>query len=235
MPAPSHSTKPTEDMVYTELYDSICERQILPDPKLGEALLAEHFGVSRTIIRQVLQRLAGDRLVRLEPNRGAFVTRITLDDAQQIYAAWRLVEEPIIREVTASITPEQIQSLRQLIAQERQACQEQDYPLLTRLSSQFHIQLAALSQNKYLSKFLGELIPLSSLAYFYEVKNMPLCTEDEHGQILDCIEAGDVDQAVAIAHRHLDGIQAALNAYASLDSQISLTDRLKIRKPSLSR
>lgn len=235
MPSPSHATKPTEDMVYTELYDSICERQILPDTKLGEALLAEHFGVSRTIIRQVLQRLAGDGLVRLEPNRGAFVARITLDEAQQIYAAWRLLEESIIREVTASITSEQIQFLRQLIAQERQACAAQDYPLLTRLSSQFHIQLAALSRNKYLGKFLGELIPLSSLAYFYEVKNMPLCTEDEHSQILDCIEAGDGEQAVAIAHRHLDGIQAALNAYASLDSQLSLADRLSRRQPSLSR
>ncbi|MEB3212326.1 MAG: GntR family transcriptional regulator [Leptolyngbyaceae bacterium] len=235
MPSSSSSTKPSEDMVYTELYDSICERQLLPDTKLGEALLAEHFGVSRTIIRQVLQRLAGNGLVRLEPNRGAFVERITLEEAQQIYAAWRLVEETIIRDVTPSITPEQIQSLRQLVAQERHACDEKNYPLLTRLSSQFHIQLAALSQNKYLGKFLTELIPLTSLAYFYEVKNMPLCTEDEHSQILDGIEAGDVEQAVAIAHRHLDGIEAALNAAASLDPHISLTDRLNMRKPSLSR
>jgi len=234
MASSSHSTKPTEEMVYTELYDSICERQLFPDTKLGEALLAEHFGVSRTIIRQVLQRLAGDGLVRLEPNRGAFVDRITLEQAQQIYSAWRLVEETIIRDVTPSITPEQIKSLRNLIAQERRACDEKDYPLLTRLSSQFHIQLAALSQNKYLGKFLRELIPLTSLAYFYEVKNMPLCTKDEHSKILDCIEAGDVEQAVAIAQKHLDGIEAALNACASLDSQISLADRLKIRKPPLS-
>ncbi|MEL6382581.1 MAG: GntR family transcriptional regulator [Cyanobacteria bacterium J06626_18] len=227
--------KPTEEMVYTELHDAICERQLLPDTKLGEALLAEHFGVSRTIIRQALLRLAGDGLVRQEPRRGAFVARISLEEARQIYAAWRLVESTIIREVTKSVTSEQIQVLRQLIARERQACDEKDYPLLTRLSMQFHINLAALSRNAYLGDFLKGLIPLTALAYFYDVKHMPLCTEDEHSQILNCIEAGDTEQAIAIAQQHLDGIEAALNSAASLEPQISLAERLSTRKPSLSR
>lgn len=231
--APTSSPKPTEEMVYTELHDAICERQLLPDTKLGEAPLAEHFGVSRTIIRQVLLRLAGDGLVRQEPRRGAFVAHITLEEAGQIYAAWRLVESTIIPKVTASIRSDQVQALRQLIAQERQACDQQNYPLLTRLSMQFHIELAALSPNAYLGQFLKGLIPLTALAYFYDVKNMPLCREDEHSHILDCIEAGDAQQAVKIAQKHLDGIEAALNTLASLDPQISLADRLSNRKPSL--
>lgn len=230
--APS-SYRPTEDAVYTELRDAICERQLLPDTKLGETPLAEHFGVSRTIIRQVLLRLAGEGLVRQEPNRGAFVARITLEEAQQIYAAWRLVEGTIIREITASITPKQVRALRNLIAQERQACDDKDYPRLTRLSMQFHIELAALSQNIYLGHFLQELIPLTSLAYFYDVKSMPLCTEDEHSQILNAIESRDAEQAVAVAHKHLDGIEAALNTFAALEPRLSLVERLATRQPSL--
>ena len=226
--APS-SHRSSEDEVYTELRNAICERQLLPDTKLGETLLVEHFGVSRTIIRQVLLRLAGEGLVRQEPNRGAFVARISLKEAQQIYAAWRLVEGTIIQEITGSITPKQVQTLRDLIAQERQACSEKDYPRLTRLSMQFHIELAALSQNVYLGRFLQDLIPLTSLAYFYDVRNMPLCTEDEHSQILNAIEAGDADQAVAVAHKHLDGIEAALNTFAALEPQLSLAERLATR------
>jgi DNA-binding GntR family transcriptional regulator len=226
--------KPTEEFIYTELYNTICERQLLPNTKLGEAMLAEHYGVSRTIIRQVLQRLAGDRLVKLEPNRGAFVAHLTLEEAKQIYEAWRLVEAAIIREVVKTITPEQIVTLRSLVAAERKACDEENYPLLTRLSMQFHTQLADLCSNQFLSRFLKELIPQTSLAYFYEVKKMPVCTKDEHGEILDFIEAGDEEAAVAAAKQHLDGIEAALNAHASLDQQISLVDKLKLRVPSLS-
>lgn len=228
-----NKAKPTEDAIYAELYNAICERQLLPDTKLGEAMLAGHYGVSRTIIRQVLLRLSGDYLVKLEPNRGAFVARLSLDEAKQIYAAWRLIEAEIIRDVTASITPKQIASLRTLIAAERKACSEADYPLLTRLSTQFHMQLADLCSNQFLSRFLKELIPQTSLAYFYDVRKMPLCTEDEHSIILNHIEAGDVKAAVTAALQHLDGIEAALNARASLVQEVSLVDKLKSRTPSL--
>jgi DNA-binding GntR family transcriptional regulator len=230
---PTLTEKPTEEFIYTELYNTICERQLLPNTKLGEAMLAEHYGVSRTIIRQVLQRLAGDRLVKLEPNRGAFVAHLTPQEAQQIYEAWRLVESSIIRDVVSTITPEQIASLRTLIAAERKACDENNQPLLTRLSMQFHIQLAELCKNQFLSRFMKEIIPQTALAYFYEVKNMPVCTKDEHGEILDLIEAGDAEAAVAAAKRHLDGIETALNARASLDQPISLVDKLKAKTPSL--
>jgi len=227
-------TKPTEDVIYNDLYNAICERHLLPDTKLGEATLAGHYGVSRTIIRQVLQRLAGDYLVKLEPNRGAFVARLSLEEAKQIYDAWRLVESEVIREVTAAITSAQIAELRAWIAAERKACDEQDFPLLTRLSAQFHIQLAELCPNKFLGRFLKEIIPQTALAYFYDVRRMPLCTKDEHSEILNYIEAGDVEAAVTSAKRHLDGIEAALNAQASLDQKVSLVDRLRARVPSFS-
>jgi DNA-binding GntR family transcriptional regulator len=223
------SPKPSEDWIYTELYNAICERQLPPETKLGEAILAKHYGVSRTIIRQVLQRLAGDRLVKLEPNRGAFVAKLTLEEAQQIYEAWRLVESAILREVTGSITPQQEANLRQLIAAERNACNEQDIPLLTRLSAQFHIQLADLSHNKFLSQFLKELIPQTSLAYFYDVQKMPICSRDEHSEILDHIVSGNVEEAIAAASKHLSGIEAAFNAHMSLHQPMSLVDKLKVR------
>ncbi|WP_416674212.1 GntR family transcriptional regulator [Egbenema bharatensis] len=226
--------KPTEDFIYTDLYNAICERHLPPDTKLGEAMLADHYGVSRTIIRQVLLRLSSDRLVKLEPNRGAFVSRLSLEEARQIYEAWRLVEAAIIRDVTRSITPEQVASLRALIAAERVACDEQNYPLLTRLSTQFHMQLADLCSNKFLSRFLKELIPQTSLAYFYEIRKMPVCTKDEHSDILELIVAGNAEAAVETARKHLDGIEAALNARAAVDRRISLVDKLNSRLSSLS-
>jgi DNA-binding GntR family transcriptional regulator len=226
--------KPTEDFIYTDLYNAICERHLPPETKLGEAMLAEHYGVSRTIIRQVLLRLSSDRLVKLEPNRGAFVARLTLEEARQIYEAWRLVEAAIIRDVTQSISAEQVASLRALIAAERVACDEQNYPLLTRLSIQFHMQLADLCSNKFLGRFLKELIPQTSLAYFYEIRKMPVCTKDEHSSILELIVAGEAEAAVEAARKHLDGIEAALNARAAIDRRVSLVDKLNSRLSSLS-
>lgn len=233
-PLPAGSKpKPTEELIYTELFDSILERRLPPDTKLGENLLAEHYGVSRTIIRQVLMRLAHDQLVKLEPHRGAFVASLTLDQAKQIYEAWRLTEAAIVRDVTRNITRKQVATLRSLVKEERIACEQRDVPRLSRLSAQFHIQLADLCQNKYLARFLKELIPQTSLAFFYEVQGMPICTKDEHSEILDQIASGDEEAAVHAAMRHLDGIESALNARASLNGNASLVDLLKSRSPSL--
>jgi len=225
--------KPTEDFIYTELYNAIVERRLPPETKLGENLLAEHYGVSRTIIRQVLMRLSHDRLVKLEPNRGAFVASLSLAEAKQIYEAWRLTEAAIVRDVTKTITKQQIGALRKLVTEERLACEQQDLPRLTRLSAQFHIQLADLCKNQYLGRFLKELVPQTSLAFFYEVRSMPICTKDEHSEILAYIASGDEEAAVAAAMRHLDGIEAGLNARAALNQTASLVDILKARTPSL--
>jgi DNA-binding GntR family transcriptional regulator len=224
--------KPTEDVIYAELYNSILERRLPPETKLGENLLAEHYGVSRTIIRQVLQRLAHDRLVKLAANRGAFVSSLSLEEAKQIYEAWRLTEAAIVRDVTKTITRKQIAALKKLVTEERLACEAQDLPRLTRLSAQFHIQLADLCQNQFLGRFLKELVPQTSLAFFYEVRSMPICTKDEHSEILEYITSGNEDAAVAAAMRHLNGIEEALNARASLTKPTSLLELLNARIPS---
>lgn len=224
--------KPTEDVIYDDLYNAILERKLPPDTKLGETLLAEHYGVSRTIIRQVLQRLSHDRLVKQEPNRGAFIASLSLEEARQIYEAWRLTEAAIVRDVTKTITRKQTAELRKLVAEERQACEVKDLPRLARLSAQFHMQLADLCHNKYLSRFLKELVPQTSLAFFYEVRSMPVCMKDEHSEILDLIASGDAEAAVAAAMAHLDGIEAALNTCASLRKSASLIDLLNSRLPS---
>ena len=237
MPTDHSSTpsppKSTEESIYTDLFDSILERRLPPTTKLGENLLAEHYGVSRTIVRQVLVRLAHDRLIDLEPNRGAFVASLTLEQAKQLYVAWRLIESALVREITCTITPPQIAELRLLVKEERLACERKDLPRLTRLSLQFHMELADMSQNKYLARFLKELIPQTSLAFFYEVQAMPICKKDEHSEILDRIAAGDEEAAVQAVLSHLDGIESALNALASLNGNASIADLLKSRSPSL--
>jgi DNA-binding GntR family transcriptional regulator len=223
------NSKPTEDFIYTELYNAILERRLAPETKLGENLLAAHYSVSRTIIRQVLQRLSHDRLVKLEPNRGAFVAVLSLEEAKQIYEAWRLTEAAIIRSVTQSITSEEVADLRSLIAQEREACHQKDLARLARLSVQFHLQLAELCPNQFLGRFLKELVPQTSLAFFYEVRNMPICGEDEHSKILDYIAAGEAESAVTAAINHLNGIESALNARAQIQRNTSIAEILETR------
>ena len=65
------------EAIYRAVSDAIVEQRLKPGARLREDALAEVFGISRTGIRKILQRLALEQLVTLTPRRGASVTRPT--------------------------------------------------------------------------------------------------------------------------------------------------------------
>ena len=80
----------SEDAIYERLMAAIFEHRLPPGTKLGEESLAAIFGVSRARIRRVLPRLAHDGVVHLEPNRGAFVAKPTVQEARDVFEARRV-------------------------------------------------------------------------------------------------------------------------------------------------
>ncbi|MEC9482925.1 MAG: GntR family transcriptional regulator, partial [Halomonas sp.] len=94
------------DTIYRTISDAIIEHRLRPGARLREDALAEVFGVSRTGIRKILQRLALEHLVTLTPRRGASVTRPTAEEARDVFAARQMVEcgvmEAVARRMTAA-------------------------------------------------------------------------------------------------------------------------------------
>src|SRR5215472_7189838 len=92
-----HSLKPASrwSLTYTRLRDAIFAHRLPPGTKLPEDELAAIYAVSRTVIRSALQALAHDRLVRLEPNRGAFVAHPTRLEAREVFEARALIEPKV--------------------------------------------------------------------------------------------------------------------------------------------
>ena len=82
---PRMETSSTAQIVEA-LTKAIVEHRLRPGTKLAEQKLADHFGVSRTLVRQALFQLSQNRLIRLEPARGAFVATPSADEARQVFA-----------------------------------------------------------------------------------------------------------------------------------------------------
>src|SRR5262245_48751779 len=73
------------EAVYREIHAAIVERRLPPGAKLPEPHLAELFGVSRTLIRQALQRLVHDHLAIQEPNRGVRIAEPSAEEVRHLY------------------------------------------------------------------------------------------------------------------------------------------------------
>jgi DNA-binding GntR family transcriptional regulator len=71
--------------IVESLTRAIVEHRLHPGTKLAEQKLADHFGVSRTLVRQALFQLSQNRLIRLEPARGAFVATLNRHEHQHQY------------------------------------------------------------------------------------------------------------------------------------------------------
>ncbi len=190
---------------------AIVEHRLLPGAKLAEQKLADHFGVSRTLVRQALFQLAQNKLIRLEPARGAFVSAPSVDEARQVFAVRRMLEAEMTRAFMQAASANKIAALREHVAQERQAVAREDVPGRTELLGDFHVRMAEQMGNTVLAQSLGELISRCALiTLMYQSRHEAEHSTDEHAAIVDAMAAGDTERAVALMNTHLDHVEASL-------------------------
>jgi len=217
-----------EEGIYERLVTAIFEHRLPPGTKLGEEGLAAIFGVSRARIRAVLPRLAHEGLVTLEPNRGAFVTQPTVDQARDVFEARRLIEPGIATRLARQ--PDRasaVARLRQHVATERRARVAGDSRMIVRLSGEFHVLLAELSGNSLLAKSMRELASLTCLIIaLYDRPTTPSCLGEEHGEIADAIATGDARRAASLMIEHLNHVEKELDLSMGADKPIDLAAAL---------
>ena len=76
--------------VHERIWSAIMDHSLPPETRLVEGELCEIFGLGRTRLRQVLQRLAHERVVTLMRNRGAMVSKPSVREAREVFAARRV-------------------------------------------------------------------------------------------------------------------------------------------------
>ena len=111
------TTDATHVEIYNRIWLSIAERKLKPGTRLKEEQLAEIFSVSRARVRQALAALEHDGLVTLVPNRGAFVSQPSIEEARNIFFARRTIETQLVARLCEVVTPEAIARLAAHVAQ----------------------------------------------------------------------------------------------------------------------
>ncbi len=198
--------------VYAALLAAIAEQRLPPGTRLLEVELAAGFEVSRTVVRQALQRLAQDGVVELRHNRGAQVARPSREHAAQVFDARRVLECEIARRLAGRLGEASLATLGRIAAQEAQALATGDRAAAIRLSGEFHRALAREAGNEPFSRFLDELLPATSLLIsLYGDPSRPSCTVHGHRELLAALTAGGAAAAAAEMRRHLVELERSLS------------------------
>ncbi len=211
----------TTRSIVDALTKAIVEHRLQPGSKLAEQKLADHFGVSRTLVRQALFQLSQNRLIRLEPARGAFVAAPPVEEARQVFAVRRMLEAEMTRAFIRSSTPAKIKALREHVALEKSAVAGQDVPERTELLGDFHVRMAELMGNAVLAQMLGELISRCALiTLMYQSASAAEHSNDEHTDIVKALAAKDEERAVRLMTEHLEHVESNL----TFDRKIPTSD-----------
>lgn len=230
-PLSPESPEPPDAQIYAAVYDAILEQRLAPGTKLPEDSLGEIFGVSRTIVRKALIRLAHQSLLEIRPNRGAVVASPDGDEAAEVFDARRVIEGAIIEKVCAAPPAHLVSRLKDLVVRERQAHETGDRASWIRLSGEFHLLLADLAGNDVLTGYMRELVSRTSLIIsLYQQAPSSACSFDEHTEIIDALAAGDAARATQLMDDHI----AACEAQLVIEPQQPKNDLAQIFKPAAS-
>jgi DNA-binding GntR family transcriptional regulator len=191
------------------------------------------FGVSRTLVRQALQRLSFAGLVTLRPNRGAHVASPTLEETAAVYAARRLIEAEIVADVTRHCTANDIRRLRNHLKLQAAAEADGDRSTLLRLRGEFHLLIAAIGGNPILADIVAQLVPRTTLSLaLFERREAPSCALDDHRRLIDLMAEGDAKGAAQIMRRHLSCNLSRLAVRPTAEAMVDLAAALRVVEPS---
>jgi DNA-binding GntR family transcriptional regulator len=199
------------DQIVESITTAIVERRLMPGTKLVEQQIADVFDVSRTVVRQALNQLSRDRLVSLEPARGAFVAMPSIEEARQVFQVRRLIEGGMVRLLAAQITDRQLDELRAHLRDERQAVTRSDVSGRTRLLADFHVVLARLLGNDVLAELIADLLSRSQLiALMYQSSHSAEHSQAEHVEIVEALAKRDGRAATRLMEQHLTAVERNL-------------------------
>ncbi|MBU9810075.1 GntR family transcriptional regulator [Rahnella sp. C60] len=205
------------------LSKAIAQQRLRPGTRLVESQLVDALGANRNHVQVALQRLAMQRIVTIEPNRGAMVSQPTAKEAREVFIARRAIERAIVECIGPEVIRRHRHRINSHLRGEREAVQSEDRRAIVRELSEFHLMLGEVSGNDVLSEILSNLMVRSSLIVaLYQRNEVPSCQCDEHHAIIDALEAGDNAQAAVIMQEHLDDLEGVLDLSDEAAGEVNL-------------
>jgi DNA-binding GntR family transcriptional regulator len=176
--------------VHERIWSAIMDHSLPPETRLVEGDLCEIFGLGRTRLRQVLQRLAHERVVTLMRNRGAMVSKPSVREAREVFAARRVIEAHVVETFIKTATRKDVKRLQDHLAREDEAWRNSNRRAMLKLSGEFHLLLDLVSRS-------------SLIIAVYQAPGASPCPPDAHRELMTALERRERG-AIKLMTQHLD-------------------------------
>ena len=198
--------------VFHKIREDILSGKYKEHEELREVAIGEEMGVSRTPVREAFRQLELEGLIQIIPNKGAYVTGITVEDVKDIYMIRSLLEGLCARWATEHITEEQLEEMEENIYLAEFHAAKGHLEQIAELDNRFHDIMYEACNSKMLEHLLKDFHQ-----YVLRVRKKTLANANrgeasnhEHRLIMEAIKAKDAAKAEELANRHM------INAYENM-------------------
>jgi DNA-binding GntR family transcriptional regulator len=198
--------------VLSHIRQQILSGELSAGKRIDQNAIAAELGVSIIPVRESIRQLEAEGLIEKLPNRGVFVTELSLTELLDIYAVREELEVLATRLAVVRMTPETIERLEALVGQMDAATKDGDRAALFDLNSDFHFEIYNASQNAILCQLIEGLWDRSTV-YRRRFTFMPDRAAQalaEHRQILEACRRRDPNDAGEAVRRNVKGTTIAI-------------------------
>ncbi len=192
--------------IYATLKQRILTCQLKPGERLIEKDLCDELEVSRTPLREALNRLGNEDLVVFQPNCGYTVTPITLESFKKLHEVRRIIEPQIAAIAATKANPEEIRQLRSYATSaEYVPGDESSYIRYCRSNSQFHLSLVRCTKNHILENMAMSALDRDQQPTYLGIgRQLDAANPSaEHHAIVDALQERDALKAQSIMYNHI--------------------------------
>jgi DNA-binding GntR family transcriptional regulator len=196
-------TRSRAEFVYESLCDAIWDGRISHNERVREEEIARNFGVSRTPVREALQRLQQRGILVAGTGRGLVVADLSQQQVNELYSMREILECSAARFAAQHATATEIAILHRLQRQLRDA--PNNATMLVMLNRRFHQAIYQAAHNQYLSQTLDLLHDSFALLHnqTFRMPNRRKESDEEHRKIVMAIEKREPDKAEHAARTHI--------------------------------
>lgn len=197
--------KSLRGQVFDKIRSDILKGHYQQGDELVECTIGKELGVSRTPVREAIRQLELEGLVRLVPNKGAFVNGISARDVTDIYLIRSRLEGLCARMAVENITPEQLEAMEEAIVLSDYHAKKEHYEQVCEMDGKFHKLLYEASGSRMLSRTLSDFHQYVQRVRQVSIMNRMRLNKsgNEHTEILEAIKNKDADLAEQVAARHI--------------------------------
>ncbi len=211
--------RPLRDQVYTLIRLKILTGMLPPGGTLDEKSISGHLGVSRTPVREAVQRLSDENLVEIKPQSGTLVAPVLRANIHQAFLIRRALESETVAAAALAMTPRDEGRLESNFLQHRLAIEHEQYVDAISLDDDFHRTIAEIAKLPLLWRAVTIFKAQLDRCRYQTVpkKGYGEATLQQHREIIDALKSRDAQAAKAMMRAHLDRTYSGIREFLEQD------------------